>query len=78
MLDKHKRSINYMRISLTDRCNLRCVYCRPEITQLVIFAHVEFLRSFRGVQLASAGYYLSRKKLKLYEPLEPLYQPLIR
>ena len=29
MLDKYNRNINYMRISLTDRCNLRCVYCRP-------------------------------------------------
>lgn len=29
MLDKYHRNINYMRISLTDRCNLRCVYCRP-------------------------------------------------
>ncbi len=30
MLDKHGRKINYMRISLTDRCNLRCRYCMPE------------------------------------------------
>ena len=30
MLDKFKRRINYLRISVTDRCNLRCVYCMPE------------------------------------------------
>ena len=24
------RHIDYLRISLTDRCNLRCVYCMPE------------------------------------------------
>ena len=30
MLDVHKRKIDYIRISITDRCNLRCVYCMPE------------------------------------------------
>jgi cyclic pyranopterin phosphate synthase len=29
-LDKYGRSISYLRISLTDHCNLRCVYCMPE------------------------------------------------
>ncbi|MBI4459011.1 MAG: radical SAM protein, partial [Acidobacteria bacterium] len=27
--DQHHREINYLRISLTDHCNLRCVYCMP-------------------------------------------------
>lgn len=30
MLDRFDRTINYLRISVTDRCNLRCVYCMPE------------------------------------------------
>ncbi|MCM1992548.1 GTP 3',8-cyclase MoaA [Oceanirhabdus seepicola] len=30
MIDKKGRKINYLRVSLTDRCNLRCVYCMPE------------------------------------------------
>ncbi len=30
MLDRFNREINYLRISITDRCNLRCVYCMPE------------------------------------------------
>ena len=30
MLDQYGRNINYMRISITDRCNLRCRYCMPE------------------------------------------------
>lgn len=30
MLDQYGRIIDYMRISLTDRCNLRCIYCMPE------------------------------------------------
>lgn len=30
MLDKYERDINYLRVSITDRCNLRCTYCRPK------------------------------------------------
>jgi cyclic pyranopterin phosphate synthase len=30
MKDKQGRNINYLRISVTDRCNLRCIYCMPE------------------------------------------------
>lgn len=30
MLDKKGRRIDYLRVSLTDRCNLRCIYCMPE------------------------------------------------
>ena len=30
MIDKYGREIDYLRISLTDRCNLRCIYCMPE------------------------------------------------
>jgi GTP 3',8-cyclase len=29
MIDKYSRKINYLRISVTDLCNLRCVYCMP-------------------------------------------------
>lgn len=30
MLDQYDREIEYLRISVTDRCNLRCKYCMPE------------------------------------------------
>ena len=30
MKDKWGRTIDYLRLSLTDRCNLRCRYCMPE------------------------------------------------
>lgn len=30
MYDRYKRNINYLRVSVTDRCNLRCTYCMPE------------------------------------------------
>ena len=33
MKDRFGRTINYMRVSVTDRCNLRCRYCMPEVTE---------------------------------------------
>lgn len=30
MLDKHQREINYLRLSVTGRCNLNCIYCKRE------------------------------------------------
>lgn len=30
MKDQYNREIDYLRISVTDRCNLRCLYCMPE------------------------------------------------
>lgn len=43
MKDTHGRTIDYLRISLTDRCNFRCIYCMPEegVEQL---AHEDVLR----------------------------------
>ena len=29
MIDNCERNVNYLRISITDRCNLRCIYCMP-------------------------------------------------
>lgn len=30
LIDNHNRQINYVRLAVTDRCNLRCFYCMPE------------------------------------------------
>jgi molybdenum cofactor biosynthesis protein A len=30
LVDQHGRSLNYLRLSVTDRCNFRCYYCMPE------------------------------------------------
>lgn len=43
MIDKFGRKIEYARISLTDRCNLRCKYCMPECGVKKI-SHEEILR----------------------------------
>ena len=42
MKDSFGREINYLRISLTDRCNLRCKYCMPE-DGISKFSHDEIL-----------------------------------
>jgi len=30
LIDQHGREVNYLRLAVTDRCNLRCFYCMPE------------------------------------------------
>ncbi|NVO11000.1 MAG: radical SAM protein [Bacteroidales bacterium] len=42
MLDHYNRNINYLRVSITDRCNLRCTYCMPE-GGVVLLSHNEIL-----------------------------------
>jgi len=42
--DKFGRKINYLRLSVTDRCNLRCTYCMPE--QGLSFAKRETVLSY--------------------------------
>ena len=69
MLDKHKRSINYMRISLTDRCNLRCVYCRPDNAKMV--EHSQILRYEEILRVAQCAITLGITRFKITggEPL---------
>jgi len=43
MLDNYQRDINYLRISITDRCNLRCRYCMPK-EGLSLIGHDDILR----------------------------------
>ena len=51
MNDSYGRNIHYLRISLTDRCNLRCVYCMPADMQFAPDSHLlqddELLRLVR-------------------------------
>ena len=43
MKDGHGRTIDYLRISLTDRCNYRCIYCMPE-EGVQSMCHTDILR----------------------------------
>jgi GTP 3',8-cyclase len=48
MFDRYNRRINYLRISVTDRCNLRCYYCMPE-EGITLLKHQDIL-SFEEIE----------------------------
>jgi len=52
-IEKTERKINYLRISITDRCNLRCVYCMPE--KIPSVPHEEILRYEEIIGIAEAA-----------------------
>lgn len=70
MIDKYGRSIDYLRISITDRCNLRCIYCMPP--QGVTFKpHSSILRYEEIIKIVEVGTELGIKKVRITggEPL---------
>lgn len=54
MTDQYGRPVRYLRISLTDRCNLRCRYCMPE-QGVDLCAHADLLRYEEIVAIARAA-----------------------
>ena len=70
LLDPFGRSINYLRISVTDRCNLRCIYCMPPegVPQM---SHSEILsyEEIRTVVRAAAELGINKIRLTGGEPL---------
>lgn len=54
MYDRFNRHINYLRISVTDRCNLRCRYCMPE-EGVTMLNHKEILSFEEIVEVVNAG-----------------------
>ena len=70
MIDSYGRTINYMRISVTDRCDLRCRYCMPaegieKVDMSRILTYEEILR----ICSAAADLGISRFKITGGEPL---------
>lgn len=70
MIDGHGRKIDYLRISLIDRCNLRCVYCMPE-DGVDMVPHEEILTYEEILRLVKVFSGLGFRKIKLTggEPL---------
>ena len=69
MKDQYQRNIDYMRVSVTDRCNLRCRYCMPKDIELL---PMEEILSFEEIleiihQAASLG--IRKIKITGGEPL---------
>lgn len=70
MIDGYGRVIDYIRISVTDRCNLRCAYCMPE-EGIQSVCHDQILRYDEILRLAGIFASLGIRKIKLTggEPL---------
>ena len=52
LIDRYNRNLNYLRVSITDRCNLKCLYCMPrelipKLTHSEILSYEEILRVVR-------------------------------
>jgi cyclic pyranopterin phosphate synthase len=69
-LDSFGRSIDYLRISVTDRCNLRCIYCMPP-EGVPHISHDEILsyEEIRAVVQAAAELGIRKIRLTGGEPL---------
>lgn len=70
MLDRYNREINYLRISVTDKCNLRCTYCMPA-EGIPLKTHNEIMSFEDIVKTAEAAAKVGIRKIRLTggEPL---------
>lgn len=69
MVDSSGRQINYMRISITDRCNLRCKYCMPDGIETVPMSEILTFEEIIEIVRAAAGLGISKIKITGGEPL---------
>jgi len=69
-IDHYDRKITYLRVSVTDRCNLRCVYCHP-VKDLKLLKHADILTYEEILTIVQAGTRVGIRKLRLTggEPL---------
>lgn len=75
MQDRFNRDICYMRISITDRCNLRCRYCMPDGIDLVPMSRILTYEQIEDICKAAAELGISRLKITGGEPLVRLGAP---
>lgn len=64
LIDAHRRHINYLRISITDRCNLRCTYCAPG-RPVKKMPHESILRYEEILRLVVVGVRLGITKVRV-------------
>lgn len=69
MNDSYGRTIDYMRISITDRCNLRCKYCMPYGVESVEPKHILTLEEIQAVAMAGAKLGIRHIKVTGGEPM---------
>ncbi|HNW82393.1 MAG TPA: radical SAM protein [bacterium] len=70
MLDTFRRNINYLRVSVTDRCNLRCTYCMPE-EGIKLMKHEDILSFDEIIEVVKKAVELGIDKVRITggEPL---------
>ncbi len=70
MKDGYSRVIDYLRVSVTDRCNLRCIYCMPA-EGVGLVGHADILTFEEIIAVVAAGAELGIRKVRLTggEPL---------
>lgn len=70
MYDCYNRKINYLRISITDRCNLRCTYCMPA-EGIKLMSHTDILSFEKIVEVVKEAVKLGIDKVRITggEPL---------
>ena len=69
MKDRMGREIDYMRFSITDRCNLRCKYCMPDGIDCMPRWDVLSLEEFEAIAIAAASLGIKKIKVTGGEPL---------
>ena len=67
--DQYNRTINYMRISVTDRCNLRCTYCMPDGITCVPMREILSYEEIAMICSQAAALGIDRFKITGGEPL---------
>jgi len=70
IIDNYDRRLSYLRISITDRCNLRCKYCTP-LTPLTMLKHDEILQYEEILRIVRVGvrHGISKVRITGGEPL---------
>lgn len=70
LIDRFNRQLNYLRISITDRCNLNCIYCCPE-DRIPRLSHSDILTYEEILRIVHIGTRLGISKLRITggEPL---------
>ncbi len=69
LIDKFNRHINYVRISVTDRCDFRCIYCMSEKMQFVPRAQLLTLEEISFVAKAFSQLGVEKIRITGGEPL---------
>jgi len=78
LIDNFGRKINYVRLSLTDKCNLRCLYCMPENMRFMPNDHLLSFQEMERLMHLLAEMGISKVRLTGGEPfIRPGIMPFL-